>query len=598
MDMRHKTCRSAILDGEMTEEAAAHLGGCEGCASFARAVDRVVETAPLLAPATVPDGLATRVLARLEAVDLSQTWGAAGSSLTWGAAGSSQTWGTATPVGAPVPVPEGGGAGSTGTPVTPITAGRAFRRSFAIAAVCALLAGAVGLVAATVPGHGGGSRDEALHNALLADARQTLAAGTARLQLEATSSVTFTIPSVTSPVLPAGPAITVPDLQSGLSSSCPSSGPAASACQQALAQAQQAYSERLDQFAQCLADLRAQGSAGAAPFGSAPVTYGFTVDGSGVVSEPDQLDVRGQVTSGDGQAGTSAAPQAYELVVSGGHAYIESNGGAWNEIPAPTGPLGPMVLDPSWLTRLVQSAGAGIQDLGTSPMDGVTVQHLRFSAPANALAGGAAGATVTVDVWAGVDDHLVHELDLTSTATTPRTTPSAGTGPGGAGFTSHTMLHLHFSDFGVPVSVSPPSAVSGTLPPGGGPGVVIYPFPNGFSFSTSSSSTSGSSGGMSLPPSCAQSASSPPAAANSTGGASSTGEPSAIGDGDSGFGGTSSSGVSQSSTNYGYSNSSSTGSAQGSSSVGSSGGWGGSLWDGGSVWGVGSAGPGTTGGAG
>ena len=122
--------------------------------------------------------------------------------------------------------------------------------------------------------------------------------------------------------------------------------------------------------------------------------------------------------------------------------------------------------DPSQLLGQLQSISDDVTTVGNEPLNGVSTTHYRATVDLNkeaasvrAKAGDKAAAVITrheqalgthtlpVDVWVGAD-HLVRQY-----RTQVPIPPSSSGGPAGSGTVALTMA---FSDFGAPVTVTPP----------------------------------------------------------------------------------------------------------------------------------------------
>ncbi|HVM41652.1 MAG TPA: hypothetical protein VM618_12835, partial [Acidimicrobiia bacterium] len=198
------------------------------------------------------------------------------------------------------------------------------------------------------------------------------------------------------------------------------------------------------------------------------------ISGDGEVVFGEALRVDGSVDLVSSNAGpdTSAAG-SFRLVVQGSEARYLGPEGQWIAVPGPAGPLGTLMLDPSGVTRLLNDARTGVEDLGEDEIDGRRVRGYRFGVGSSVLAGVDDGADGTAEAWVDVEDEVLLRLTIRSTVRHDEG-PRRGV--------LRTTLTMDLTDFGADVSVDVPPAQGRASSPLG-PAAILYPFDAGFSVS-------------------------------------------------------------------------------------------------------------------
>lgn len=474
MTMRHAACRRALLDGDLDPEVAEHLDQCERCRAYSRDLGLVSEYAALLDPGPAPAGLATRV------VDHVRTAGTAGTANTSGTAGTAGTSGGAPE--APSPGPPIVELDTRRAGVPSLSPGRRgpLLASLSIAAVMMLLVG----VLATFQNGRPADRTAAAPalDPLLTAAERTAAARSARLHLTGTATMRVTVPSDVRPALPKiefsrqpqEPAFEPPPLPSLDQVPAELRAEMRRQYDEQVARARQEYERFAGAMRQRLQALESD-TTGTLSRIEVPHEFSFEagISGEGEVAFPDRLRLRGSVNIVDARpALSSQTPGDYEVVVVGPNAFYRGPEGAWLRIPGPSGPLGPLVLDPGGIRRLLTGSQPGTDDLGRERLDGEWVHHYRFQVAASTF--GADGSTAaTADAWIGAD-HVLRKL----------TTASVGRHHSSDGFSSEltTRMTLRLDHFGADVSIEAPEARGQASSPFG-PAAVLYPFADGFGVS-------------------------------------------------------------------------------------------------------------------
>lgn len=446
--MRHTTCRRSLARGDRPPRVAAHLERCSECRAFSRELEQVDALAHRLSVPAAPEGLADRVLAHVRAATSEE----------------------------PTVAPAGLG------PRRRAEERWAMRRrpvlaSLAAAASLLLLVG----VLATVTREGGPAGDDVTVDPLLTAAERTLDAGTARVRLSGSVSITVTRPEGVQPELPelelfevVPPVVVEPPAPPDLSE----------VPQELRAQLEQAYDDLRRQFEEfsrqqedLYAQLREQG-ADVLDLVQVPTTFRveMAVTGGGEVAFPDRLHLEGSLEVVSAEPGLPEAPGSFEVVVVEGTAYYRGSDGRWLEVPGPSGPFGPFVLDPDGVADLLGGARPGAEDLGEEDLEGERVRHHRYGVDAGVFDPGTSTAIdATADVWVGSDDGRVRQLRVASTA--------RHEAPDGTTVEMTTTLTLRLSDFGLEVSIEPPAQadLTGSTSTPLGPGAVFFPFDRGFS---------------------------------------------------------------------------------------------------------------------
>lgn len=452
--MRHAACRRALLDGDLVPEVAEHLESCDRCAAFARDLGQVSEYAQDLAPPSAPEGLADRVVTH---VKRSAAAGPAVADLDLARGARPQR-----PANRLLQGPRRG----------PLLS------SVAVAAVMLLLVG----VLAALPGVRPGGDDDL--DPLLTAAESTLDAGSARVRLSGTTSMTVSVDQPTfappeievfeevpTPEPPAFEPPPPPDLE----------GVPDEFRDQVLEdyersiQEFQAQHERIAEEQRRQLDRLRQDARGAFESLRVPEEFSFTMEvtGEGGVVFPDRLQIDGdmEITDAEPPLDGGTVSSGFGVLVAGGATFVRSADGQWFEVGASTGPLGPVVTDADGVAAMLRGAEGDADDLGEEQLDGVTVSHLRFPLAGAVVAPPDADATATVDVWVGTDDDVVRKLEVTSTVDHT----------GADGFTARmeSRMTLELFDFGAEVSVEAPETAGRASSPLG-PAAVLDPFDSSF----------------------------------------------------------------------------------------------------------------------
>ncbi len=479
--MRHATCRRALLDGSIDPAVAEHLDRCDRCRAFARDLGAVSEHARGLAPGPAPAGLADRVIAGVREAVASDTTEA------------SETTDDTAPGGAAVAdlgsrrrAREGRGASLVHGPRRgPLLV------STAMAAVLLLVVG----VLALVPGDPSGEQEV---DPLLTAAGNTLGAGTARVELDGTTSMTVRMPasavprpeveliepSIPEPSIPEPPPLPdlepppLPDLE-GFPDDVREEmeeqhrqqvEEMRRRRQQIVEEQQQRIEEQRQRFEQLREDARA-----AIERVSVPREFSFRarVTGSGAVVFPERMQITGamEVIEAEPPLAGDGTPRSFGVTVTGDDTFVQQPGGQWFSVPGVSGPLGPVIADAEGVASLLRGSRGDVRDLGEEELDGVRVRHHRFALAHSVLAPRGTDAEGTVDAWVGVDDGVVRKLDVRADA--------EHTGADGFESSIETRMTLTLSDFGSDVSVDAP-AVSGRSSSPLGLAAVLDPFDTAF----------------------------------------------------------------------------------------------------------------------
>lgn len=470
--MRHDACRHLVLHDELTDEARAHLDGCPPCREYAERIGCVVGTAPSLLSGRVPADLADRVVARVRAE-----------------------------AGIPVPpaplaitAVEGPAKAATPADISHARSRRSRRaalvRSGAVAAAVALVVAAL----AVLPGRGWDGTN--LSDVLLAAAERTAAAGTARLRIDGSASMTVRLPALALPPVEEIPVPGAPDLfdlpnfpeppdaggYSGFEEFAESLRESQRRVEESLRRSQQealqAQQEARRRVGEAQQEIRRR-------LAALPRQHAVTVafEGNGEMIEPDRLHLAGTtrlVRSTPPVPGAASAP--FEIIVADGSSYTLQPDGTWVRAPGPVGPFGVLSLDAAALLDMLKVPRTGLSDLGVEQLDGVRVRHVRYDIADVGLAPRPLGSrvTYTVEGWIGVDDNLLRKLTLRSSGR-PAPREDAATAEW------QTEMTVRLFDFGAPLSIEAPSpeVVRDRFTGPIGPLAVVHPFHTGLTFSFS-----------------------------------------------------------------------------------------------------------------
>lgn len=130
----------------------------------------------------------------------------------------------------------------------------------------------------------------------------------------------------------------------------------------------------------------------------------FTFSGSGPVTIPGAIDITGD-------ANVECDPDVNDSSGSFGAGIAFGTGSGFPAGGVSSASAEKFVADPGDLTTMLESA-EGVEDHGTEVIDGVEVRHLSFGAVPSGFGDGE--GTSTVDVWIGVDDHIVRKAVMRS----------------------------------------------------------------------------------------------------------------------------------------------------------------------------------------
>ena len=451
--MRHAACRRSLLHGELDPEVASHLEGCERCRAFARDLSQVAEYAQAMVPGPTPPRLAERVIAHVA-----------------GAGGA------------------GAGAPASGTEKGSDLRGREERAwpgahrgrlltTMAVAAVMLLLVG----VLAAVGGRDTGSSQAASPgqsaeiSMLLTAAERTVAAGTARMRLSGTARLEITRP--TELVIPdlefatPPPALEPPPFEppptpdfSGLAE--PQADEARRQFEARVEELERRYEDFVEQTRREYEQLRNDVSRA---FDEQAIPRQFTLEseitGTGAVEFPDRMRMDGEMRTKTTAGASLTGAVRFGVAVAGHTILVRSPDGSWIAIPAPAGPLTPLLADPDGIALLLAGARGTIDDLGEEDLDGSGVRHYRFTVEPGLFGDGADEAQGSVEAWIGVKDHVVHKL----------TSSTSAHHHDASGFDSRmeSSVTLELFDFGADVSVEIPHADATSSSPLGAAAVLV-----------------------------------------------------------------------------------------------------------------------------
>lgn len=431
--MRHSACRRALLHGDLDPEIAAHLEACDRCRAFARDLGQVAEYAQSMNPGPAPEELADRVIARIRHADAAVT-----------------------------------DLETTGATRAPFGHRRPLMATMAVAAVLLLLVGVLAVV-----GRGGGDappiagpEDREEISPLLTAAEHTLAAGTARVRLRGTTRVTVTppdnliVPDVEF-VVPA-PAYEPPPFQPPPppddSQMSPEDAESARQAYEAqLAEMRAQYEAFVEETRRRFEEVQ-QDSSAAFDLAAIPDQFSVSLDieGEGAVRFPDQMRIDGEIRARAGEGVPDGSVEVFGVAVDGTRTLVRSPDGSWVAVPAPVGPLTPVLADADGVARLLVGATGAVDDLGEEELAGFRVRHYRFGVDPELLGPESVEAQGSVEVWVGVDDDIVHKIVSSSTVHHHDA----------SGFDSRmeSSMILELFDFGadVEVEIPEPAATSST----------------------------------------------------------------------------------------------------------------------------------------
>jgi hypothetical protein len=213
------------------------------------------------------------------------------------------------------------------------------------------------------------------------------------------------------------------------------------------------------------------------PQGAALANLSIDLSAKGQAKFPDQASMSMQVKTGSVSVST-------DMVMTGGKIYIKdpqtgsvsevSGGNAVLQFSNQTDPLS---------GAAILKAAQSIKDLGDTTVNGVAVHHYQIIPDKNKLADQASTqqardlmrsmlqkGTVSIEVWIGKDDHLLHRLkDDTDASIDLNQAMQASGQPPPSGFNVppgsnvHAVVHatIDYRDFNAPVTVSvPPTSAS------------------------------------------------------------------------------------------------------------------------------------------
>jgi hypothetical protein len=458
MTMRHSTCRRSLLEGDLIPDVVTHLEACEACRHFSEDLGLVASFASDMSAGDPPEGLADRVLARVQEAAGEARSDAAGAAVA--------------------PVADLGVARANRADRRPgfLTTNRGpLLATMSVAAVMLLLVG----VLAALPATRGG--DDGDLDPLLTAASRTAAEGSALVRLSGTVEATVH--------LDAGAAITPPEIElpeiaeaeplqtPGLPdlTGVPESVAATVRAdfEAAMARAREQHQRYVDELRADLERLR-EDTAERFEAVRIPRDYSFRaeISGQGAVRFGDGMSVMGSIRLAESDPPAADPPDgAFEARSKGGATYYRSRGGPWWSVPGVSGPLGPLVLDPDGVVEYLRSAASDIDDLGEAELDGVRVRHFRFAVEGDVVGDMGATHDARAEAWVGADDGLLRRLSVASR--------SSHRDPG-ARVQLATNVTIDLGEFGADVDVARPSA-SGTASSPFGPAAVLYPFSAGFS---------------------------------------------------------------------------------------------------------------------
>jgi hypothetical protein len=212
------------------------------------------------------------------------------------------------------------------------------------------------------------------------------------------------------------------------------------------------------------------------PQGAALANLSIELSAKGQAKFPDQASMSMQVKTGSVSVNT-------EMVMTGGKIYIKDpQTGSFSEVPG-----GNAVLqfsnqtDPLSGAAILKTAQS-IKDLGDTTVSGVAVHHYQIVPDKNKLADQAStqqardlmrsmlqNGTVSIEVWIGKDDHLLHRLKDDTDASIDLNQAMQASGqplPPGfsvpSGSSVHAVVHatIDYHDFNAPVTISVPPTSS------------------------------------------------------------------------------------------------------------------------------------------
>lgn len=147
------------------------------------------------------------------------------------------------------------------------------------------------------------------------------------------------------------------------------------------------------------------------PAGTKPGTGLEIARITGDVNSDGNMQAAIDVTQGN-------VPLTLNFVQVGDTQYLQM--GAWQEIPVESSPVGRLTLGASTVQILQQVSGA--EYVGQEKKAGAKCYHVKGSVPAEAVKAIAQSTTTTtpfpVDIWVGVKDSYIYEVDIHGPATT------------------------------------------------------------------------------------------------------------------------------------------------------------------------------------
>lgn len=451
--MRHSACRRALIEGELDPEVASHLETCDRCHSFARDLGQVAEYAQAMAPGPTPPGLAERVIARVTGTPPSTETDEVDDAVIDPRRGTDTAW--------------------PGTQRKPLLA------TMAVAAVMLLLVGALATVARL-----GGNEPPAASpehpeeiDALLAAAEHTLSAGTARVRLSGTARATvrpprdLALPNLEFARTPPAfdpPAFDPPPPPDFSQMPPEQAEEALRAYEQQVDEMRRQYDAFVEETRRQYEQFRRDTSQ---VFADRAIPDEFsvelTISGTGAVRFSDTMRIDGEIQIQAAAETSLTGTYEFAVAVDGLTTVVRSPDGSWVEVPAPVGPLTPILADADGVASLLTGAKGTVDDRGRENLDGFRVRHYRFDVDSEVFGNGTARANGSVDVWIGVDDGVVHKLVASSSA--HHQDPS--------GFESRmdSSMTLELFDFGTDVSVAIPEADATSSAPLG-PAALLAPY--------------------------------------------------------------------------------------------------------------------------
>lgn len=263
-------------------------------------------------------------------------------------------------------------------------------------------------------------------------------------------------------------------------SGCGAAGRAVETPQQVVSTASQKMSQlqtaKFDMTATILEQFPASFTQSLGAQGAMLSNFSIDLTGNGKAKFPDQAQMSMAVKTGSVTVNT-------EMVFTGGKMYLKDpQSGSFSEVSGANAILQfSNQTDPLSSAAILKTAQS-IKDLGDTTLKGVAVHHYQIIPDKNKVADQAStqqardlmrsmlqSGTLTLEVWIGKDDHLLHRLKNDTDASmdlnqvmqaSGQTLPAGMTIPPGS--TVHAVVHaaIDYHDFNTPVTVSVPPVSS------------------------------------------------------------------------------------------------------------------------------------------